>query len=125
PTCIVPPPSPFPALFRSYTEPAAFDNQPDLLAFRNGTLDLRTGKLRPHSPDDLLTTCLDIEYDPDATAPRWERFLEEIFPGEPDLPGYVQRLIGYGITGHASEQAFAVLWGKGANGKTVFTDTLS
>lgn len=108
-----------------YTEPAAFDNQPDLLSFRNGTLDLRTGELRPHSPNDLLTTCLDIEYDPDATAPRWERFLEEIFPGEPDLPGYVQRLIGYGITGHASEQAFAVLWGKGANGKTVFTDTLS
>lgn len=108
-----------------YTDPAAFDSQPDLLSFRNGTLDLRTGELRPHSPSDLLTTCLDIEYDPDATAPRWERFLEEIFPGEPDLPGYVQRLIGYGITGHASEQAFAVLWGKGANGKTVFTDTLS
>jgi putative DNA primase/helicase len=104
---------------------SAFDAQPDLLNFRNGTVDLRTGKIRPHDKRDMLTYCLDIDYRPDAECPRWETFLEEIFPGMPDLPAYMRRLIGYGITGHTSEQCFAVLWGKGANGKSVLTDTLT
>lgn len=102
-----------------------FDDQPDLLNFRNGTVDLRTGQLRPHDQADLLTYGLDIDYDPDARCPRWESFLSEIFPGMPDMPAYIQRLIGYGITGHTTEQAFGVLWGKGANGKSVLVDTIT
>jgi putative DNA primase/helicase len=102
-----------------------FDSRPDLLSFRNGTVDLRTGIMRPHSKSDMLTYRLDIAYDPDAQCPRWESFLTEIFPENPDLVGYMQRLCGYGITGRTDEQCFAVLWGKGANGKSVLTDTLS
>ncbi|MEU1018504.1 phage/plasmid primase, P4 family [Streptomyces sp. NPDC005900] len=102
-----------------------FDDRHDLLNFRNGTVDLRTGRLRPHDQADLLTYALDIDYDPNATCPRWEAFLEEIFPGMPDMPAYIQRMVGYGITGHTTEQAFSVLWGKGANGKSVLVDTLT
>lgn len=102
-----------------------FDHQPDLLSFRNGTVDLRTGRMREHRKEDLLTYCLDVDYRPEATAPRWESFLEEIFPGMPEMPSYIQRLVGYGASGHTSEQCFAVLWGKGANGKSVLTDTLT
>ncbi|MFJ9161202.1 phage/plasmid primase, P4 family [Streptomyces griseoviridis] len=102
-----------------------FDDRPDLLNFRNGTVDLRTGRLRPHDQADLLTYALDIDYNPHATCPRWEAFLEEIFPGMPDMPAYIQRMVGYGITGHTTEQAFSVLWGKGANGKSVLVDTLT
>jgi putative DNA primase/helicase len=102
-----------------------FDSVTHLLTFRNGTVDLRTGQLRPHNPADLITTMLGINYVPSATAPRWERFLDEIFPDNPDLPAYMRRMVGYGITGDVSEQSFAVLWGKGANGKSVFTDTLT
>ncbi|MFE6159829.1 phage/plasmid primase, P4 family [Streptomyces sp. NPDC056486] len=103
----------------------AFDAKPNLLSFRNGVVDLRTGQLRPHDKNDMLTVSLPVDYDPNAAAPRWEQFLSEIFPGMPDLVGYMQRLTGYGITGNTSEQCFAVLHGKGANGKSVFTDVLT
>ncbi|MEU5160445.1 phage/plasmid primase, P4 family [Streptomyces sp. NPDC020875] len=102
-----------------------FDNRPDLLTFRNGTVDLRTGRLRPHDQADLLTYGLDIDYRPDAVCPRWESFLAEVFPGMPEMPAYIQRLVGYGITGHVSEQSFGVLWGKGANGKSVLVETVT
>ncbi|GGR71245.1 hypothetical protein GCM10010252_06930 [Streptomyces aureoverticillatus] len=102
-----------------------FDDRPDLLNFRNGTVDLRSGRLRPHDQADLLTYTLDIDYNPDKHCPRWESFLTEIFPDMPDMPAYIQRLVGYGITGHTTEQSFGVLWGKGANGKSVLVDTLT
>ncbi|MBZ4319550.1 phage/plasmid primase, P4 family [Streptomyces huiliensis] len=102
-----------------------FDSRPDLLNFRNGTVNLRTGHLRPHDQADLLTYRLDIDYRPETQCPRWTSFLDEIFPDMPEVPPYVQRLVGYGVTGHTSEQAFSVLWGKGANGKSVFVDTLT
>ncbi|MBD0712572.1 phage/plasmid primase, P4 family [Streptomyces sp. CBMA370] len=108
-----------------HVDASDFDSRPDLLSFKNGTVELRTGRLRPHDQGDMLTYCLDLNFNPRAECPRWEQFLAEIFPGNPDLPGYMQRLVGYGVTGSTGEQCFAVLWGKGANGKSVLTDTLT
>jgi putative DNA primase/helicase len=108
-----------------YVEADAFDARPDLLSFRNGVVDLRSGTLRPHDPADMLTTVLPADYDPEAKCPRWETFLGEIMPGMPEMVDYLRRVIGYGITGHTSEQCFCVLWGKGANGKSVFSETIS
>jgi len=101
------------------------DRDHHLLNVQNGTINLRSGKLQPHKRSDLITRCLKVNYDPDATCDRWERFLGEIFPGDAGLVDYVRRLVGYGVTGETSEQCFAVLWGTGANGKSVFTDTLT
>ncbi|MFE0692755.1 phage/plasmid primase, P4 family [Streptomyces sp. NPDC058869] len=108
-----------------YVDAEEFDAKPYLLSFTNGVVDLRTGKLRAHDKADMLTVTLPLEFDPNAQAPRWEQFITEIFPNNADLVSYVQRLVGYGITGNTSEQCFAVLWGKGANGKSVFTETLT
>lgn len=102
-----------------------FDARPELLTFRNGTVDLRTGEMREPDMRDMLTRFVDTDYDPQAIAPRWERFVREIFPANPELADYMRRLVGYGITGDTSEQCFVVLWGKGANGKSVLTDTLT
>ncbi|MET9480982.1 phage/plasmid primase, P4 family [Streptomyces sp. NPDC006638] len=101
-----------------------FDAAHELLTVENGTINLRTGQLQPHSPADMLTKRLAISYTPDATAPRWERFLMEIFPHHPEMPAFMCRLVGYGITGSTSEQCFVFMHGQGSNGKSAFLDAL-
>ncbi|GAA0431080.1 phage/plasmid primase, P4 family [Streptomyces luteireticuli] len=108
-----------------HVDASDFDAHPELLTFANGTVDLRSGELRPHDKGDLLTYGLDIDYRPEAECPRWLSFLLEVFPSHPELADYFRRLVGYGITGSVAEQCFTVLWGKGANGKSVATDTLT
>ena len=70
------------------------DRDPFLLSADNGTIDLRTGELRPHRREDLITSRSPIAYDPDAKCPRWERFLAEVFEPNPDAAVFVQRFAG-------------------------------
>jgi putative DNA primase/helicase len=105
-------------------EPSDFDRDPFLLNVLNGTLDLRTGELRPHDPAARLTKLAPVVYDPSATAPTWERFLEEVFLGDRDLIGYVQRALGYSITGDTREEVVFICYGTGRNGKSVLLETI-
>jgi putative DNA primase/helicase len=98
----------------------AFDADPWLLNVANGTIDLRTGELRPHRAADLITKTLPVTYDPAATCPRWTAFLDEIMAGNADLVRFLQQAIGYALTGDTREQVFFILLGVGANGKSVF-----
>jgi putative DNA primase/helicase len=100
--------------------PEHLDRDPFLLNVQNGTIDLRTGKLREHRREDLLTKIAPVTYDEGATCPLWRRFLDQVFAGDEELIEYVQRLIGYGLTGDVREQILPIFWGKGANGKSTF-----
>lgn len=100
------------------------DSHKHLLTVKNGIVDLRTGMIMEHDAKWHMTQIVDIEYVPDAVAPRWAKFLEEVMPGMPDMPPFLQRLVGYGITGEVSEHAMAIHYGRGSNGKSIFLDTL-
>jgi putative DNA primase/helicase len=101
-----------------------FDADPWLMNCANGTVDLRTGKLQPHRKDDLITKLVDIEYQPDALCPTWEQFLLDVFDKRVDMISYIQRAVGYSLTGEISEQCLQFLYGSGANGKSTFLDVL-
>ena len=96
-----------------------WDADPWLSGAPNGTLDWRTGTLRPGDPADRITRSLGVPFDPDAEAPRWARFLDEVFDGDQDLIGFIHRYLGYAATGITREQVLALFWGVGGNGKGV------
>jgi putative DNA primase/helicase len=95
-----------------------------LLNVLNGTLDLRTGQLRQHMREDLITKLAPVFYDPSATCLLWLKFLDRIMDGNRDLINYRQRVVGYGLTGDVSEQCLWFFYGTGANGKSTFLATL-
>lgn len=104
--------------------PDLFDQQPYLFNVANGTIDLRSGTIRPHDPGDYLTQCSPIAFDPAATAPRWEQFLHEIFPDRPAMVGFLRQYFGYCLTGDTAEQLFVLPWGSGANGKSRYLEAV-
>jgi putative DNA primase/helicase len=94
------------------------DRDPVLLNVENGTIDLRTGELRDHNRLELITQQVGVSFEPDAECPRWDRFLAELFVGDVELIAFMQRLIGYCLTGDTREEVLAVFHGSGCNGKS-------
>ncbi len=101
-----------------------FDVDPLLINLQNGTLDLRNGELRRHSADDHFIRIANANFDPGAKCPRWLQFVEEITCGDRDLASYLQRIAGYFLSGLTSHQEFYILYGSGANGKSVLINAL-
>ena len=98
------------------------DSRPDLFCCKNGVV--QNGEdLLPHQFDFMITRSSPINYVATARSPMWSRFLEEIFP-DVTIREYVQRIVGYTITGDTSEQEFYFCYGTGANGKSAFFDCL-
>ena len=95
-----------------------------LLNVQNGTIDLRTGRLRPHCRNDLCTRIAPVEYLPGARSEMWEDFMLRIMQGNSDMVGFVQRAIGYSLAGTGREQIFMVCWGDGSNGKGTLIGTI-
>jgi putative DNA primase/helicase len=107
-----------------------WDQHKHLLATPTATIDLRTGEEYEPNREDRITRCAGADYDPGAKCPRWDQFLVEVFTDpktgivDQDLIDYVQRCVGYSLTGETNEQVFWLLFGNGANGKSKFVEVL-
>ena len=98
----------------------ALNSNPWLFNCSNGTLDLRTGELLPHNRGDLLTIISPVSYDRHAPRTLWSRFLDRVTGGSKELTQYLQRAVGYSLTGDMRVQVMFFLFGLGNNGKSTF-----
>jgi putative DNA primase/helicase len=98
---------------------AAFDREPLLFAAANGVVDLRTGEPTAARPELMLTKATSVAYDRAAGCPRFERFLAELFPVDTEpIVRFVQRLVGWWLTGSVRDHVLPIFWGEGSNGKS-------
>lgn len=108
---------------RRHARLTSFDADPWAFNCANGTIDLRTGELQPHDRERLCSRLSPIEYDPAASAPRWEAFLEQVLPDR-EVRTFVQRLVGYAMCGEIRDHVLPVFHGKGGNGKGAFQNAV-
>jgi putative DNA primase/helicase len=101
----------------------ALDASGYLLNVLNGTIDLRTGQLREHRREDLITKLAPVEFDPRANGPVWAATLKRVLASD-DLRRFFKKLCGYALTGDVSEHVLPVLYGTGANGKSTILNAL-
>ena len=106
--------------------PTEMDADPFQLNLQNGTLRLEGAceELHPHRAEDRLAKAMPVHFDPDADAPQFKRFLEEVQP-DPAIRAFLQRWCGYNLTGDTREQKLVFFYGEGGNGKSVFVDLMA
>lgn len=100
------------------------DADPWLFNCDNGTIDLRTGKLRKHAQRDMLTKMSPVCFDREAECPVFMRFIRETTQTDQSLQLHLQRLLGIALTGDISEQIMPVWYGEGSNGKSTLVDVV-
>ena len=101
-----------------------FDSDPYLFNCQNGTLDLRTRAFHAHTAADMLSTISGVEYDPEAWGELWEQTVSEVMQGDKDLITYLQKALGYALTGDTSEECLFLLYGPTTrNGKSTVIET--
>jgi putative DNA primase/helicase len=111
-----------PRLAKSITE---FDTDPMLFAAGNTWIDLKTGQPVTPKANTLVSLQSSVRYDPEADCPLFKSFLNEIFLDNDALVKFVQRTVGYSLTGRIEEQCFFPMNGDGANGKSTLLNILS
>lgn len=104
--------------------PDQFDKDKTLFNVANGYIDLESGKLHDHDPKKHFTKFSNVEYTDKIDCPLWMDFLNDIFDGDQELIDYLQRAIGYSLSGSTVEQMMFILYGNGRNGKSVFLDVV-
>jgi putative DNA primase/helicase len=104
--------------------PDEFDAHPNLLNCSNCVVDLEDGTTMPHAPELRMTKLCLTNYVSGARSELWECLLREVFLGDQELITYMQRALGYSITGEARKQKIFICYGTGANGRTTLFETL-
>ena len=101
-----------------------FDKDPMLFNCTNGTLNLKDFTFKPHDPADFLTMMSGVAYDPNATCPRWDKFISEVMVDDEELALYLQKSLGYALTGDSSLECLFILFGATSrNGKGTTMET--
>lgn len=102
-----------------------FDADVNLLNCKNGTLDLKTMQFRSHNPDDKITKIADVVYDPNARCPRFEQFLIEVMSGDADKSAFLQKALGYALSGDSQYECMFILYGTTTrNGKSTLMESI-
>ena len=109
---------------RSPILPEQFDRHKNMLNTPNGTINLKTGELMLHDKEKYITKITNAEYTDKIDAPMWENFINDIFNGDKELIKFMQKSIGYSITGSTSEDCAFFCYGTGRNGKSTFLETI-
>lgn len=104
---------------RLVVSPSQFDVNPWLFNVLNGTVDLRTGVLRPHDRRDLLSRQSPVAFDPSAECPAFTGFLNQMLERDTARIRYLQRTLGMCLSADISEQVLTMLFGDGSNGKSI------
>lgn len=113
-------------LFDIPASPDSFDGYTDFLNCQNGIINLRNGELIPHDANFMMSKICNSEYDTKKRKPKlWLKFLDDITNGDKELQEYIQKCIGYSISGSNREQCAYFLYGMGNNGKSTFLDTIA
>jgi putative DNA primase/helicase len=102
--------------------PAQLDSDPFLIGVQEGTYNLKEMELLSSEKESLITKRSNASFDTNAQCPRWLQFIEEITCADPELARFLQRALGYSLSGDISEQCFFFLVGSGCNGKSVFLE---
>lgn len=102
-----------------------YDNYDYLLNIENGIVDLQSGKLLEHSKELMMSKYIPITLDTANKPVQWLRFLDEIFMGDKQMIKFMQKAIGYTLTGSIREQCLFICYGEGSNGKSVLLDIVS
>lgn len=107
-----------------HVEAEALDAGPWLLNCLNGTVDLRTGELRKHNPNDLITKLAPVHYDPDSCSTLWDRVSRQALPDK-QVRDFFQRLVGYTLTGCTGEDIFALIHGPTRTSKGTIQEAIA
>lgn len=105
--------------------PAQMDSDRSKFNCLNGTIDLRNGQIHKHNREDIITKLAPVEYKKGAKCDLWLSFLDRIMDGNKELIEFMQKAIGYSLTGSITEQCIFIAFGNGSNGKSTFLETIS
>jgi putative DNA primase/helicase len=105
-------------------KPTELDTDPWLLNVKNGTIDLRTGKLEKHNQEHFITKLAPFTYRPDTPCPLFLKFLGDVLQHNAELIEFVQKFFGYALTGDTRERIFMIFQGKGLNGKSTLIELI-